>query len=111
MVGRLMEVEDEKKENELVLEQISKLEDDRKCWRLVNGILFEKTKAEVVPELNAMIQNLGQVGKQINQTLMALKQEMIKLEQAYSSIMEQAKKRNNAQIEQNEAKSTGGVLV
>ena len=111
LVGRLMEVEDEKKENELVLEQISKLEDDRKCWRLVNGILFEKTKAAVVPELNAMIQNLGQVGKQINQTLMALKQEMIKLEQAYSSIMEQAKKRNNAQIEQNEAKSSGGVLV
>ncbi len=63
LVGRLMEVEDEKKENELVLEQISKLEDDRKCWRLVNGILFEKTKAAVVPELNAMIQNLGQVGK------------------------------------------------
>ena len=43
----------------LVLEQISKLEDDRKCWRLINGILFEKTKAEVVPELTAMVQNLG----------------------------------------------------
>ena len=28
----------------LVLEQISKLEDDRKCCRLVNGILIEKTK-------------------------------------------------------------------
>ena len=43
----------------LVLEQIMKLEDDRKTWRLINGVLFEKTKAEVVPELQAMAQNLG----------------------------------------------------
>ena len=80
----------------LVLEQISKLEDDRKCWRLINGILFEKPKSECVPELQAMIGNLGQVGKQINTTLVAMKQEMIQLEQMYSSIMEAAKKRNNA---------------
>ena len=63
LVSRLMEVEDEKRENELVLEQVSKLEDDRKCWRLINGILFEKTKAQVVPELTSMISNLAQVGK------------------------------------------------
>ena len=95
----------------LVLEQISKLEDDRKCWRLINGVLFEKTKAEVVPELGTMIQNLDNVAKQINTTLVALKQESIRLEQQYSSIMEQAKKRNNAQIEADEAKSSSGVLV
>ena len=50
-----MEVEDERKENQLVLESIGKLEDERKCWRLINGVLFEKTKAEIVPELEAMI--------------------------------------------------------
>ena len=112
LISRLMEVEDEKRENELVLEQISKLEDDRKCWRLINGIMFERTKAQVVPELTAMIANLGQVQKQINQTLMSLKQEMIQLEQAYSSIMEQAKKRNNAQIAaQESSRGAGGVLV
>ena len=72
----------------MVLEQIIQLEDSRKCWRLVNGVMFEKTKAEVVPEINAMVQNLGQVAKQINTTLVALKQESIQLEQAYSSIME-----------------------
>ena len=39
-----MELDEEKKENELVLESISKLEDDRKCWRLINGVLMERTK-------------------------------------------------------------------
>ena len=86
------------------------LEDDRKCWRLINGVLFEKTKAQVVPEITAMVQNLGQVAKQINTTLIALKQESIALERQYTSIMEQAKRRNNEQIASNEAKS-GGVLV
>lgn len=37
--------------NRLVLESLEKLEDDRRCWRLVNGVLFEKSKLEVVPEL------------------------------------------------------------
>ena len=64
------------------------LDDERKCWRLVNGVLFEKTKAQVVPEIKAMISNLAQVAKQINTTLVALKQESIQLEQQYTSIME-----------------------
>ena len=48
-----MRIEEERKENELVLESISQLEDTRKCWRLVNGVLMEKTKVEVVPEMRA----------------------------------------------------------
>ena len=50
-----MEVEDEKKENELVLESIANLEDSRKCWRLINGVLMEKTKVDVVPEMRTQI--------------------------------------------------------
>ena len=58
-----------------------------------------------------MIQNLGQVGKQINTTLIALKQEMMGLEKQYESIMEQAKRRNNSQIEAGGEQKAGGVLV
>jgi prefoldin subunit 2 len=58
-----MELEDEKKENELVLESISKLEDTRKCWRLINGVLMEKSKLEVVPEMRGVINNLNAVAK------------------------------------------------
>jgi prefoldin subunit 2 len=65
----MMEVEDERKENELVLESISELEDTRKCWRLVNGVLMEKTKLEVVPEMRVVINNLKAVTNQITDTL------------------------------------------
>lgn len=63
LIQKLMELDDEKKENELVLESISKLEDDRKCWRLINGVLMEKTKIEVVPEMRVVINNLSSVSK------------------------------------------------
>ena len=56
-MSRLLELQDEQKENELVLESLMKLEDERRCWRLVNGVLFEKSKKEVVPELKSMIHN------------------------------------------------------
>ena len=58
-----MELEDEKRENELVRESISKLEDNRKIWRLVNGVLMEKTKLDVVPEMRIVINNLNSVTK------------------------------------------------
>jgi chaperonin cofactor prefoldin len=58
-----MELEDEKRENELVLESISKLEDNRKILRLVNGVLLEKTKLDVVPEMRIVINNLNSVTK------------------------------------------------
>lgn len=73
LVSKLMEIEDEKKENELVLESISQLEDTRKCWRLINGVLMEKTKLEVVPEMRTVINNLNAVTKQITDTLVAVR--------------------------------------
>jgi prefoldin subunit 2 len=82
-----MELEDEKKENELVLESISKLEDTRKCWRLINGVLMEKTKVEVVPEMRGVINNLNAVIKQITDSLVAVRQEIKNLEGAYDHIM------------------------
>ena len=91
LVQKLLELEDEKRENELVLESISKLEDTRKCWRLVNGVLMEKTKLEVVTEIRVVINNLNCVINQVTQTLQALRQEIKQLEAAYEHIMKQAK--------------------
>ena len=94
LVQKLMEIEDEKKENELVIESISKLEDSRKCWRLVNGVLMEKTKLDVVPEMRIVINNLNVVVNQITETLVAVKTEIKNLESAYEHIM--AANKNNA---------------
>jgi prefoldin subunit 2 len=87
LVQKLVEMEDEKRENELVIESISKLEDTRKCWRLVNGVLIEKTKVEVVPEMRVVINNLSAVANQITSSLQAVRSEIKNLESAYEHIM------------------------
>ena len=87
LLQRYMTIEEERKENELVLESISKLEDTRKCWRLINGVLMEKTKVECVPEMRTVINNLNAVGKQMLSSLEAVKQEIKNLESAYDHIM------------------------
>lgn len=95
LVQKLMEIDDEKRENELVLESISQLEDSRKCWRLVNGVLMEKTKVEVVPEMRGVINNMNAVAKQITDTLVSVRQEIKNLEGAYDHIMKQSKQQPN----------------
>ena len=63
------------------MDTIKDLEDARKCWRMVNGVLFEKTKAEVVPEIQQEVANMKNVLQQITDALGAKKQEMALLEQ------------------------------
>ena len=63
------------------------MEKGRKCWRLVNGVLFEKAVEVVIPELESMISNLETVMKQLNDALVLKKQESSNLEKAYESIM------------------------
>lgn len=50
---------------------------------MVNGVLFEKTKGEVIPELNLTIANLDNVSKQLSDALVLKKQEIARLEQEY----------------------------
>lgn len=115
LVQKLIELEDEKRENELVIESISKLEDTRKCWRLVNGVLIEKTKVEVVPEMRVVINNLNSVINQITTSLQAVRNEIKNLESAYDHIMKQAKASATAnrgqEIASGGGSSKGGVLV
>ena len=57
------------------------LDDTRKCWRLVNGVLFEKTKARVIPEIEGQVANMNQVIQQLSTAVAQKKQEIFKLEQ------------------------------
>ena len=50
---------------------------------MVNGVLFEKTKGEVIPELNLTIANLDNVSKKLSDALVLKKQEIARLEQEY----------------------------
>ncbi|KAG0747654.1 hypothetical protein G6F23_002557 [Rhizopus arrhizus] len=48
---KIGELESEVEEHKLVIESISSLEPDRKCFRMVGGVLVERTVKEVLPAL------------------------------------------------------------
>ncbi len=43
------------------MDTMKTLDDTRKCWRLVNGVLFEKTKSQIIPEIESQVANMNQV--------------------------------------------------
>lgn len=51
----------DKTENRLVLETLDPLPADRKCFRMINGVLVERTVEDVVPALKTNAEGLKKV--------------------------------------------------
>jgi prefoldin subunit 2 len=49
--SKVAELTLERDEHKLVLEQLTKLEGDRKAFRLIGGVLVERTVADVLPPI------------------------------------------------------------
>jgi prefoldin subunit 2 len=73
----------------LVLETLTPLPKDRKCFRLVNGVLLEKTVGEVVPDLTTQKEGLAKV-----------LETLVKDYKKKEGELEQWKKTNNIQVVQ-----------
>merc|ERR1712157_208879 len=58
---KLAEIKQERGEHELVADSLRKAEPERKAWRLVGGVLTERTVGEVLPALESQIENLTKV--------------------------------------------------
>ncbi|KAK0746041.1 Prefoldin beta-like protein [Schizothecium vesticola] len=58
---KIGDVEQEAEEHKLVLETLEPLSGDRKCFRLINGVLVERTVKDVVPALQTNAEGLKKV--------------------------------------------------
>merc|ERR1712002_857565 len=58
---KLAELRQERGEHELVAETLKKAEPERKAWRLVGGVLTERTVGEVLPALQSQIENITRI--------------------------------------------------
>jgi len=57
----MSEFELELQEHELVLDKIQPMESSRRAYRLINGVLVEKTVGEIVPPLTENAQNVSEI--------------------------------------------------
>lgn len=60
---KFIELEDSKREHKLVLTNIEGLSKERRCWRMVGGVLVEKTMDEITKNLNDNCAMLDQTCK------------------------------------------------
>lgn len=59
--GKINELEAELSEHDLVIKTLEPLDKERKCFRLIGGVLVERTVEEVLPAVQQHRQSLLQV--------------------------------------------------
>lgn len=69
MATKIGELTLERDEHGLVLEQLNKLEGDRRAYRLVGGVLVERTVAEVLPPVQQNYDGISQLVATIDANL------------------------------------------
>ncbi|KAE9381787.1 Prefoldin beta-like protein [Stipitochalara longipes BDJ] len=86
---KIGDVEQEAEEHKLVLETLEPLPADRKCFRMINGVLVERTVKDVVPALRTNSEGLRKV-----------LEDLVKQYNSKQTEMEKWKKKNNIQVVQ-----------
>ncbi|CAK7202529.1 Cochaperone prefoldin complex subunit [Sporothrix eucalyptigena] len=86
---KIGDVEQEADEHKLVLETLEPLPGDRKCFRMINGVLIERTVSDVVPALKTNAEGLAKVLEDLVKQYKSREEELAKW-----------KKKNNVQVVQ-----------
>ncbi len=68
IASKIGELESERDEHQMVIDTISKMEPDRTCFRLVGGVLVERTVKEVLPSVGVNMEGIRQVIAQLTET-------------------------------------------
>ncbi|KAL2871071.1 putative prefoldin subunit 2 [Aspergillus lucknowensis] len=61
LAQKIGDIEQEAEEHKLVIDTLEPLPQDRKCFRMVNGVLVERTIQDVLPSLKTNSDGLKQV--------------------------------------------------
>ncbi|KXX74968.1 putative prefoldin subunit 2 [Madurella mycetomatis] len=86
---KIGDVEQESEEHKLVLDTLEPLPGDRKCFRMINGVLVERTVKDVVPALRTNAEGLKKV-----------LDDLVKQYKTKQDELEKWKKKNNVQVVQ-----------
>ncbi|KAG0825309.1 hypothetical protein G6F57_010099 [Rhizopus arrhizus] len=80
---KIGELESEVEEHKLVIDSISPLEPERKCFRMVGGVLVERTVREVLPALETNYSGIKQVIDSLLQSYKRKEEEFVEFQKKY----------------------------
>eukprot|EP00286_Rhodomonas_abbreviata_P014217 CAMPEP_0181318698 /NCGR_PEP_ID=MMETSP1101-20121128/17148_1 /TAXON_ID=46948 /ORGANISM="Rhodomonas abbreviata, Strain Caron Lab Isolate" /LENGTH=136 /DNA_ID=CAMNT_0023426191 /DNA_START=74 /DNA_END=484 /DNA_ORIENTATION=+ len=73
---KISELDQERHEHSLVIATLQKLDSDRKCYRMIGGVLTERTTGEVLPAVKENMQKLEGVCNDLYARLQSKEKEM-----------------------------------
>ncbi|XP_063243133.1 prefoldin subunit 2 [Bacillus rossius redtenbacheri] len=115
MVNKLSEMEMELLEHKMVIESLKTIEESRKCFRMIGGVLCERTVKDVLPNL---ISNSEQLAKYVDTLTEQLKKKGLELNEYKEKFNirirghdELPTSSESSKEETNQKARTGNVLV
>ena len=108
---KTIEFEDELSGINLVLKTLSNLNDNRRCFRKVGGVLVEKDLPSVKKDLEVEVANFKATLETLYKTMDQQEAIMIDYEKKYPEILRPTAKKPEEKKEEVEKKSSGGVLI
>ncbi|GMH18828.1 hypothetical protein Nepgr_020669 [Nepenthes gracilis] len=81
--SKITELEMEVSEHTLVIDAIQPLDPSRKCYRMIGGVLVERTVKEVLPAVQRNKEGLEEVISRLNEALEKKKKELAEFEAKY----------------------------
>ncbi|KAK2806358.1 hypothetical protein FQN51_007402 [Onygenales sp. PD_10] len=76
LAQKIGDIEQETEEHKLVIDTLHPLPADRKCFRMINGVLVERTVKDVIPSLKTNSDGLKQVLDELLKQYKAKQEEM-----------------------------------
>ncbi|XP_069797265.1 prefoldin subunit 2 [Narcine bancroftii] len=111
LVGKGAELEQELAEHGLVIDTLVEVDPSRKCYRMVGGVLVERTVKEVLPALENNRQQVMKLIEKLNSQIQSKGRELTEYREKYNIRLMNEEDRS-ARDTDSSGKSTGtGVLV
>ncbi|KAI5082087.1 hypothetical protein GOP47_0001830 [Adiantum capillus-veneris] len=83
LYSKITELEMELSEHSLVISAIQPLDQGRKCFRMIGGVLVERTVGEVLPAVQRNKEGLQEVITRLSEALVKKKKELADFEAKY----------------------------
>ncbi|KAI8612638.1 Prefoldin beta-like protein [Chytriomyces sp. MP71] len=84
IASKLGELEQERDEHKMVIDTMTPLNSDRKCFRLINGVLVERTVADVLPTLKTNTDNIENIIGQLVSTYKKKEEEFVTFQKKWN---------------------------
>lgn len=108
--SKITELEMEVSEHSLVINAIQPLDQSRRCYRMIGGVLVERTIKEVLPAVQRNKDGLEEVIARLNEALEKKKKEIAEFEAKYKIRIKKA----DSEVKDDSSRKEGsaqGVLV